>query len=139
MSFDNFYPNRKDKRKPYRNSRAFDRTCRNRGSCKWCERNRTISNIKRKLYANQDLRLFSRDLDERYIETQSPMNVKQLKQFLNQFPENAVVLLSNVDGTYVSPSITFQTAILQDGTWKEDRGEDLTTDSERRTAIVISP
>jgi hypothetical protein len=36
MSFDNHYPNRKDWRKPYHRSRAFDRTCRPGGSCPWC-------------------------------------------------------------------------------------------------------
>jgi hypothetical protein len=36
MSFDNDYPKRKDWRKPYRKSKAFDRTCRNHGSCPWC-------------------------------------------------------------------------------------------------------
>lgn len=40
MSFENFYPNRKDQRKPYRKSKAFDRTCRNHGSCPYCESGR---------------------------------------------------------------------------------------------------
>lgn len=30
----------KEKRHPYRRSKAFDRTCRNHGTCKWCEENR---------------------------------------------------------------------------------------------------
>jgi len=36
VSFDKVYPNRKDWRKPYRGCKAFDRTCRNHGSCPWC-------------------------------------------------------------------------------------------------------
>lgn len=37
MSFDTGpYANRKDRRKPYRGSKSFDRTCRNHGSCPWC-------------------------------------------------------------------------------------------------------
>lgn len=41
MSFDNHhYPNRKDHRAEYHGSKAFDRSCRNHGSCKHCERNR---------------------------------------------------------------------------------------------------
>jgi predicted nucleotidyltransferase len=44
MSFDNKnYPNRKDHIKPYYGSKAFDRSCRNHGSCDWCHDNRTHS------------------------------------------------------------------------------------------------
>ncbi len=31
----------KEHRRDYRGSKSFDVTCRNHGSCKWCERNRT--------------------------------------------------------------------------------------------------
>ena len=30
----------KEKRKPYRGAKAIDRSCRNHGSCVWCEWNR---------------------------------------------------------------------------------------------------
>jgi hypothetical protein len=30
----------KERRKPYRGSKAFDKTCRNHGSCDWCKENR---------------------------------------------------------------------------------------------------
>lgn len=40
MAFDIHYPNRKDRRKPYRKSKAFDRSCRNHGDCPYCEGNR---------------------------------------------------------------------------------------------------
>jgi hypothetical protein len=41
MSFDKHYPNRKDQRREYMNgSRRFDRTCRNGGSCPWCQASR---------------------------------------------------------------------------------------------------
>lgn len=33
----------KEKRKPYRHSARFDRSCRNHGGCAWCEGNRTVS------------------------------------------------------------------------------------------------
>lgn len=36
MGFDKNYPNRKDWRKPYRKSKAFDSSCRNHGGCKRC-------------------------------------------------------------------------------------------------------
>lgn len=40
MSFDTNYPNRKDWRRPYRKSKAFDRSCRNHGGCGWCANGR---------------------------------------------------------------------------------------------------
>jgi len=38
---------KKEHRKPYRGAKVFDHTCRNHGSCSWCEGNRTHSNKKR--------------------------------------------------------------------------------------------
>lgn len=46
----------KEKRKPYRKSKAFDRTCRNHGSCSYCECNRTIANKKREQAAKEQLK-----------------------------------------------------------------------------------
>lgn len=43
MSFDKRYPNRKDRRKPYKGSKAFDRSCRNHGGCGYCVDNRTVA------------------------------------------------------------------------------------------------
>lgn len=40
MAFEKRYPNRKDWRKAYRRSKAFDRSCRVHGSCGWCLGNR---------------------------------------------------------------------------------------------------
>lgn len=47
MSFDNDYPNRKDKRKKYYRSKRFDRSCHPRGSCPYCACGRAFP--KRKL------------------------------------------------------------------------------------------
>ena len=30
----------KERRKPYRGSKAFDKSCRNHGGCDWCRENR---------------------------------------------------------------------------------------------------
>ena len=46
MGFDNHHPNRKDRRKPYRRSGRFDRSCRPGGSCPWCIRNRRINELR---------------------------------------------------------------------------------------------
>ena len=46
MSFDKNYPNRKDRRKPYRGAKAVDCNCRNHGSCSYCRGNRTVKRKK---------------------------------------------------------------------------------------------
>lgn len=40
MSLDKAIEHGKEKRKPYRGTKAIDGTCRNHGTCKWCENNR---------------------------------------------------------------------------------------------------
>jgi len=42
MGFYNYYPNRKDCRRRYKNSdsRSVDPTCKNHGSCPYCRNNR---------------------------------------------------------------------------------------------------
>ncbi len=48
MSFDNPYPNRKDKRKPFRGAKAVDSQCRNHGDCPYCRGNR-LAKTKREI------------------------------------------------------------------------------------------
>lgn len=55
MSFDKYYPNRKDWRKPYRKAKAIDRNCRNHGRCPYCEGSRVHSVKKRELSATDKL------------------------------------------------------------------------------------
>jgi hypothetical protein len=52
MSFDKEYPNRKDRRKPYKGSKSFDSSCRPNGGCSWCYGNRTHSTTKRQQSAD---------------------------------------------------------------------------------------
>lgn len=47
MTLDKGIEHGKEHRKEYRRSKAFDRTCRNHGSCGRCEGNRTYANEKR--------------------------------------------------------------------------------------------
>ena len=63
MSLYNNYPNRKDKRKKYYKSQAFDRSCRPGGDCSWCEKNRTYSNQKREQLAQELLEEFEHEPD----------------------------------------------------------------------------
>lgn len=58
--FDTNYPNRKDKRRPYRGSKTFDRSCRNHGSCDWCKGQR-LYQIQKEQERVED---FSSDLKE---------------------------------------------------------------------------
>jgi len=62
MAFDNYLGKGKDWRKPYYDSRQFDWTCRNRGSCNWCSSNRTFAN-KRRIPADQAPKITSRRPD----------------------------------------------------------------------------
>ena len=40
MSLDKAIDHKKEHRKSYYGSKAIDKTCRNHGSCEWCEKNR---------------------------------------------------------------------------------------------------
>jgi len=46
MSLDKAIEHKKEKRAPFRKSKRFDRTCRNHGSCPYCEGNRTFQSEK---------------------------------------------------------------------------------------------
>ena len=46
---------KKDWRKPYRKSKAFDPSCRNHGGCGYCEDNRTFRNRKAEIDAQEQL------------------------------------------------------------------------------------
>lgn len=59
MSLDKAIKHNKEKRKPYLDSRRFDYSCRNHGSCAWCEHTRTFER-KRKAFSAQN------EIDEYY-------------------------------------------------------------------------
>lgn len=63
MSLDKAIKHGKEKRRPYRDSRRFDYSCRNHGSCDWCKNKRTFQN-KRKSFTAQA------QIDETNIETE---------------------------------------------------------------------
>ena len=54
MSFDKKYPNRKDWRKQYYDSRRVARSCRCHKGCGHCLRNRLYQTIKRKIEADYE-------------------------------------------------------------------------------------
>lgn len=47
MAFDNQIGRGKDRRKPYRDSRRFDWSCRHGGNCGYCSNNRQFANKRR--------------------------------------------------------------------------------------------
>jgi hypothetical protein len=54
MSLDKSIQSGKERRAQYRKSKRFDRSCRNHGSCPWCEGNRTVQ-FKRELERVSDI------------------------------------------------------------------------------------
>lgn len=56
MSLDKAIEYGKEKRKPYRGSKAVDRTCCNHGSCGWCKSNRLYKNNKHIESMNERIR-----------------------------------------------------------------------------------
>lgn len=48
----------KSKPKIYRKSRSFDKTCRNHGSCSYCERNRLYNRNKTEIESLDELRSY---------------------------------------------------------------------------------
>jgi len=61
MSFYKEYPNRKDWRKPYRDSRGIDSQCKNHGRCSWCHQNRTYADRRFRLIADEKLKEWYED------------------------------------------------------------------------------
>lgn len=53
MSFDKAIEHKKEKRKPYYDTKAIDNTCRNHGSCRWCKANRFYKDNKMNEKFNQ--------------------------------------------------------------------------------------
>ena len=61
MSLDKSIQSGKEHRKPYSGSKAVDSTCRNHGSCTWCQGNRIYKNEKRNLALEQRLEEFNQE------------------------------------------------------------------------------
>lgn len=72
MSFDNTdYPNRKDWRKPLRKAKRVDRTCRNHGSCPYCQGGRKHKNDVREQSLNDQIEDFLKKDDEKFGESEN--------------------------------------------------------------------
>jgi len=53
MSLDKAIKSGKEKRKPYRGSKAIDGACRNHGSCPWCQGKRKYKKKKEQEASNE--------------------------------------------------------------------------------------
>ena len=58
MSLDKAIQHKKEHRKEYRGAKAIDRTCRNHGSCPYCQSGRLFKSNKRKKEMLQELNDF---------------------------------------------------------------------------------
>ena len=56
MSLNKAIEHGKEKRKPYYKNKKIDPSCRNHGSCKWCEENRTYKNRKRMVVDKDEIK-----------------------------------------------------------------------------------
>lgn len=54
MALDKAIEHSKERRKPYKRSKAIDKMCRNHGSCEWCEKNRKHK-FRDKNYTEQEI------------------------------------------------------------------------------------
>lgn len=61
MALDKAIEHGKEKRKPYRGAKAIARSCRNHGSCGWCEGARLYSSRKREEACRQKILENERD------------------------------------------------------------------------------
>ena len=63
MSLDKAINSKKEHRTQYRGSKSFDHTCRNHGSCSWCEDNRRFQDRKNRIRAASDAEDYEDDLE----------------------------------------------------------------------------
>ena len=61
MSLDKAIQHKKERRKPYHGAQAVDATCRNHGSCQWCEGNRTYKFRKKEIQLESELEEYSEE------------------------------------------------------------------------------
>ena len=58
MALDKAVQFQKERRKPYRKSKAVDRTCRNHGGCGWCEGNRLNRDVRNLQEMLEEIEMF---------------------------------------------------------------------------------
>jgi hypothetical protein len=103
MSLDKAIEHGKEHRKPYYGSKRFDRTCRNNGTCGWCEGNRKYSNKKRELITDEKLEEFyTEKLLSKNPKTDNGLKKSQ-KGMVAIIEENGV--LKCIDGLYAKNEV----------------------------------
>lgn len=64
MSLDKAITHKKEKRKPYTGGKAVDTSCRNHGSCDWCQKNRQYHNLKEQNSMEQQWQEYLRESED---------------------------------------------------------------------------
>ena len=64
MSLDKAIKHGKEHRKEYTGAKSVDKTCRNHGSCAWCEENRMKKTIVREMAVEERIREFEEEVDD---------------------------------------------------------------------------
>ena len=84
MSLNKAIEHGKEHRKPYRGSKAIDSTCRNHGSCEWCEGNRLYQRIKAEEASDEALQEYEEIIMEKVITQITENDVLALMNALNE-------------------------------------------------------
>lgn len=64
MTLDKAVKYKKEKRKPHRKAKAVDGSCRNHGSCPWCESGRQHFDAKKRTACEDDMKEWKDEVDE---------------------------------------------------------------------------
>ncbi len=65
MSLDKAIEHGHEHRKPYKGAKRFDKTCRNHGSCNWCQENRTYKFRKKEMQEENSMHEFTKSRNNR--------------------------------------------------------------------------
>lgn len=95
MSLNKSIEHGKEHRKKYRRSKAIDPTCRNHGSCKWCEENRRHK-FRDKTYTEQEI---AEDIGETKDYTQ--LSYELLQKWVEKDKEAWRVFINNYKKNYI--------------------------------------
>lgn len=93
--FDKSIEHGKEHRKKYRRSKAIDPTCRNHGSCKWCEENRKHK-FRDKSYTEEEI---AEDIEE--TKDYSQLSYELLQKLMSQDKEAWQKFIDNYKKNYI--------------------------------------
>lgn len=127
----------KEKRKPYRRSKAFDPSCRNHGACGYCKDNRTHFDKRTRLAAEEEIEEY---LDSGYLDEYDDYytETKKLRKGINNFlmsEHNKPVIQKFFDSCPAKAEISFVRGNYNHK-YSED-GENMIPESEENDPCII--